>query len=96
MDTDFTTVRYKAHKQQSTSMPVITESQEQEQEQEKMISKTKSTSKRPIKWELALDAAIRCQTMGRIGIELNGRYYSSTEIERLCSFQNPLPPFDFY
>jgi hypothetical protein len=94
MDTDFTTVRYKAHKQQSTSVPVIPESQEQEQE--KMISKTKSKSKRPIKWELALDAAIRCQTMGRIGIELNGRYYSSTEIERLCSFQNPLPPFEIY
>jgi len=44
-------------------------------------------------WELLLEAAIRAEQVGRLGIEVYGRFYSAKEIEGKCRHFHPLPPF---
>ena len=78
--------------------------QEKEKEKEKkkknenLNIKKKKTKKTSIKritpsWELLLECAIRGEQIGRLGIEIYGRYYSAKEIEERCRHFHPLPPF---
>jgi hypothetical protein len=94
---DFTTVRYLLRISKNKNTDTNTDKANAKSNSDvHVLAKKRIHNKRPVNWELAFDAAIRCQTMGRIGIELNGRYYSSDEIKQNCHFRNPLPPFEVY
>lgn len=58
------------------------------------IYKTKSSKKRVTpSWELLLESANRAEQVGRSGVEVYGRFYSSAEIGARCREIVPLPPF---
>jgi hypothetical protein len=44
-------------------------------------------------WEHLLEAANRAEQVGRVGIQIHNRYWSSDEIAQKCVFASPLPPF---
>lgn len=74
---------------------------EMKKENENFKKSTKKTKKNKTKrieritpsWELLLESAIRAEQIGRLGIEVYGRFYSAKEIEEKCRHFHPLPPF---